>query len=557
MNPLRPTGHTVKRREKRGRKLRPRSPAYEGFLKPIPIAQLPTYRDVGLAVEYFKHTDGVKEQAAVDQVIKDIVRVYEIASIPTICRREIKKKMGQLLRLKREKLSELKFDKRRSASRVQGKRRKKSKNGKTKSKLSDVLSCLFNIADEARIPAVELSFFVDQKTARKMMIGGLDMKVTAKNKRKMERVDKQKQRKEREEERKATTNISGTQQWMGLRDVGNRDEQYDEGNETKGRQKKRKREDGDEWEECEGDRRRRGVKKRRTQHEFGKIGSIFETAERFGLTDMATAHMVNQVCTTEGLITLADKGKVLTRRSVNRLRKKQRMKKVENSKGKSVIAIGFDERKDETKVEAGKGLKGSKRYETRRVENCAIVFWPGEEFAGHVVPKEATGKSLADGIYNFLKSRETDVGSLRAVLSDACAKMTGPKSGVQAELEKLLQRPLQGIVCFLHHLEKPFEKIFQEYDGATSGPKSFRGPIGQIIVTDIWKREVVKYQPMKNPELLSTIRNIPDELLKTLSKDHVYLIKMCEAVLTGEVSVQWAEMRAGPVVQSRWTNTQA
>ena len=65
------------------------------------------------------------------------------------------------------------------------------------------------------------------------------------------------------------------------------------------------------------------------------------------------------------------------------MKKKFRMKKVnEFQPQEEPKAIGFDERKDLTKVEVGKGLKGTKRYEINKEEHCAVIVYPGEEFAG-------------------------------------------------------------------------------------------------------------------------------------------------------------------------------
>ena len=68
-------------------------------------------------------------------------------------------------------------------------------------------------------------------------------------------------------------------------------------------------------------------------------------------------------------------------------------------------AIGFDERKDLTKVVVGEGIKGRKRFEMRREEHCAIVTYPGEKCAGHVVPEDGTGAGLAKGLHRFLGER--------------------------------------------------------------------------------------------------------------------------------------------------------
>ena len=530
MNPIKANVEVKKKQNvrKRRRKRTP-DPIYHGFPRPIPSSQLPTYKDVGLGIENYKQFEGKREDLAIDFVVEDIRRIYDKASIPTITPKKIRQKVKRLASMKKIRLAEEKIDKRRNTMRVQGKRRRKFKNGKTKGKVDDVLTHLFSVADVDRVPLKEREFFEDQTTSRKMTIGSLDVKQTTKNKEKIKRVEGQLAAKNNEEARKA--------QETTVMYKGTESDQYNSMDTD---------EDKD-WEKTGRNRTKPIVKKRRTKEYLEEMESVFEISERFGLTDMATAHMVNQCSTVN----------VLTRNTTRRMRKSMRLKKVQKSKGKRIIALGFDERKDDTKVEAGEGLKGNKRYEIKKVENCSIVFWPGEEFAGHVVPHESTGQALAQSVHSFLNARNTDVTSLRAVLTDGCAKMTGFVSGAQAELERLLKRPLQRVVCFFHHLEKPFEKLFVTLDGGTNSPETFSGPIGKAICSDVWKRKVVKFQRMPNAALLADIQSITADGFKDLNRDQQYLIRMCEAVLTGQVSRQWAETKPGPVVHSRWTTTQA
>ena len=62
---------------------------------------------------------------------------------------------------------------------------------------------------------------------------------------------------------------------------------------------------------------------------------------------------------------------------------------------KKVKAVGFDERKDITKVEDGVGKAGRKRFTKVREENCAVVLWPGDVFVGHVVHSGGKAADLA------------------------------------------------------------------------------------------------------------------------------------------------------------------
>ena len=69
--------------------------------------------------------------------------------------------------------------------------------------------------------------------------------------------------------------------------------------------------------------------------------------------------------------------------------------KAQVREGQSPIAVGIDERIDKTKVLAGEGVTGSKRFVVKKEEHATVIFWPGETFQGHVVPELGTGRGLA------------------------------------------------------------------------------------------------------------------------------------------------------------------
>ena len=93
-------------------------------------------------------------------------------------------------------------------------------------------------------------------------------------------------------------------------------------------------------------------------------------------------------------------------------------------------------------------------------------------------------------------------------------------SGAAACLEEHLGYPLQRVVCFLHHLEKPFEHLFEYYDGKSAGPDTWSGPIGKLIEGDeVHEREVVNFDVIENQELLCEIDRLPVKVLQSLSRD--------------------------------------
>ena len=165
-------------------------------------------------------------------------------------------------------------------------------------------------------------------------------------------------------------------------------------------------------------------------------------------------------------ITKNDQSFVMTPDHVHRLQKKMRIEKVKERMGKSPIAIGVDERKDKTKVRTGDGQRGSKRYQVVKEDHATVIFWPEETYEGHVVPSGGSAKALAKSFIDFLLERRTDLGQLRALLGDGTSKVTGCWGGFMAEVERLVSkelgepRPLQHIICMLHHAEKIFEKYF-------------------------------------------------------------------------------------------------
>ena len=238
------------------------------------------------------------------------------------------------------------------------------------------------------------------------------------------------------------------------------------------------------------------------------------------------------------------------------MRKKVRRSKVEEVKGMKISAVMFDERIDKTKCEVGIGIKGKKRYNVQKEEHCAIVGYPGEHYLGHVVPKGGTAKELAETLHEFLSSR-TDIAELSVSMSDGCNKMGGWKSGCHAELEELIERPLQRGFCMAHAVEKPYEHLFHYYDGKTTGPESWSGDIGKELMKEVWLLDVVDFVPVINPELLSLIEGMSPEVLAGLSHDVRYLIEQLRAVTSGVSTERWTAMKAGKMATVRWTNPQS
>ena len=106
-----------------------------------------------------------------------------------------------------------------------------------------------------------------------------------------------------------------------------------------------------------------------------------------------------------------------------------------------------------------------------------MIGEPQSIFLGHVVPYSGHGMSIAVALYRFLKSRgwEKDIV---VVGCDGTNTNVGSAQGCIPYLEKLLGHPVEWNVCLLHGNELPFRALSALYDGKTSGPHSFQGPLG-------------------------------------------------------------------------------
>ena len=107
-----------KRRNKSGDKgprLRPvPDSAYEGLPSDLPTTKLPHYRDVGLAMEFYKITNSTCNH--IKMVTDMILQVYDKASIPTLAYDTVFNKVSNLEALKKVRLKELGFNKTRKTA---------------------------------------------------------------------------------------------------------------------------------------------------------------------------------------------------------------------------------------------------------------------------------------------------------------------------------------------------------------------------------------------------------------------------------------------------------
>lgn len=123
--------------------------------------------------------------------------------------------------------------------------------------------------------------------------------------------------------------------------------------------------------------------------------------------------------------------------------------------------------------------------------------------------------------------------------------------GVVQMFEAELGKPVHWFICLLHANELPLRHLIEQFDGKTTGPNSWSGPVGQAITQDVWEKEIVQFEKI---EFQCDIDNI-DSVAATFSTDQKYLFEICKAISTGEFSESLAKTAIAKVAHSRWHTT--
>ncbi|CAH0555064.1 unnamed protein product [Brassicogethes aeneus] len=208
---------------------------------------------------------------------------------------------------------------------------------------------------------------------------------------------------------------------------------------------------------------------------------------------------------------------------------------VERNK-KYVIPNG---RKDKTLVLEVKGNRSHRKTKTE--EHYVLVKEPGSEYMGHVTPLSGSAANIKLCIVSYLEKHKIDKTKILVIGCDGTAVNTGHKGGVLRLLEEYCGGPLQWLICQLHGNEIPLRHLFQHLDGLTTGPPEFSGPIGKKL-SECDKLQVINVES-----------DLPVDVDETeLSTDQKYLLQICRAVVSGNVSDSVARRDPGKVSHSRW-----
>lgn len=418
---------------------------------------LPTYEDMNRYfnwVEYeMKPLSTNPQQTATEAtkvVAKKIVEIWDKASIPTVLQCTIIKritsyrlKIRNLLKPYKQRNKVISYQKQLQDFRINSK------------VLFDVAACKcsdFNtcVCDKVfKVPQSERTFILDQRTVRKMFISSVDVKTTNMNQKRIQRNELWKTRSELHE--KSMLQVKKDLETTKLVERAQQEP-------STSRQVSAVRQG------CS-----------QIQRNSLQIPVLARTLDRYSISDRAGAAIASAVLQDVGIIKNEDKSSIFDKNKIRRARSKKREGIIDGKQNSSLRGLFFDGRSDETLK-----MEDSRRRKVRE-EHITLIKMPESVYLTHVCPESGTSSNIIKCILEYCDKSHITTDDLRVIGCDGTNVNVGKHSGIIANLEKHLNRPLQWFICQLHANELPLRHLINFLDGSTTGPKGFCGPIGQAL----------------------------------------------------------------------------
>lgn len=502
------------------------------------LNMLPTVEEVLMDYQWIRfdhknassHTKEPTVSEISDVLANKIKEIWNRASIPTVTVTRI----VQLIKVHHEKYNKLLWYpvSRRNEQYVQ---KVEDFRQLAKRNILDIAACkcadfsLCKCEKTNKVPTLEQKFLQDQRSTRKMKMGGIDHATSKKLEKRQKRKSQEKERLDKYQSQAASQSVEP--------------ESCQFGSDTEGSITYSTQDDSDEDMLSANDAANASNSSKVIKQQRRLLENTARASERHAVSDRAVAEIASAVLQDFGVVTAEDSSEVIDRSKIRRERLKYReMLREETSSSRTdLLGIYFDGRKDKTL--SYEIVDGTAHRRVIVEEHVSLVQEPGSNYIGHITPGSGSASSIQTAIVSFLQTNNIDIQHLLAVGCDGTAVNTGKKGGVIRLLEEHIKRPLQYFVCLLHANELPLRHLFEHIDGKTSGPRSFTGPIG-CLLQKCETLPIVSYEPISC--------DFPSVTVDDLSSDQQYLLNICQAVITGECSVSLSHRQPGQLVMSRW-----
>lgn len=360
-----------------------------GLPEKLPVSQLPTYNAVMkyyLFIKYeLKLSKTTKEPTVHDisqRLATEILDIWQKASLPTVSF----KRVLQLIRSYHDKYRCLlkPYQGRQTNEKYQ---EKINKFVTESQRLFDVCSCKCKVISEcdcsknSRVSKEGVCFLLDQRTTRKMMIGGVDLVATVKNMRKLKRQEKELLRNKVIMDpnqpfcsRSLPDDLATESTSLSNNSVASSPYQSSKLVAAPPPKKKRL-----------------------------NLPSLALACDRTGVSDRAAAIIASSVLKDVGIITSKDPSAVIDRSKLRRERTKVRSALHDADRNKNIRGIYFDGRKDKILV----SIKKEGKFYRKRVteDHYVILSEPGSYYFGHVTCELGTAKGIESTIINHLRTK--------------------------------------------------------------------------------------------------------------------------------------------------------
>lgn len=495
---------------------------------------LPTYEDVMKYYLWVRNDCKVKlnnvnpsVSVVADKVAERIEEIWRTASLPFISRQRI----VQRIRTYNEKYKKIKKHLFRKAFPLTTLEMKLKTFQKDSKKLFDISTCKCVSFDQCscpkskRIPEIERTFLIDQRTFRQMSIGRLDMKTTEKLKKRADR--KQKETEAMSLKRNVSPSLNTSR--LIFPDTDSDVDPHNSDSDTL---------------------YTKPSTSRMTQFEkpsrSSRYPAVAIACDRTGVSDRAGAIIASAVLEDLGMVTETDTSNVVDRHKIRRERKKIRTEYQQKNETllEPLKGLYFDGRKDQTLTQ--KSVGGKMYQKIVLEEHITMIKEPGSKYLGHIAPTSSSALGISQMMFQFMENMDMDIQQLVAIGCDGTIVNTGYKTGVIRRFEDAIGKPLHWFICQLHANELPLRHLIQHLDGGTSGPKAFSGPIGKSLAN-------CENLPVVRFVLISS--EFPEIDTKDLSTDQRYLWDICQAVKNGNCSSDLSLKHPGKLSHARWLTT--
>jgi len=485
---------------------------------------LPTNKDVYLHYVFIRNeliasgNANPSKMAVAEKVASDIEAVWKTASVPTVAHKSVSNKVQSCV-------SKAQLVAKTSSS----KRSKTDNQVKEFDKVFDICTCRCNLLEEKmctcpkerKVPQLEVAFLLDQRGARRMVMGAIDVQTTVKNQSSMQRKRKFEAAFEREKLRATESTVAGVACFSSDERSSDKSDSDDPAVDVAATQM--------------------GGQEMRSS-----LPRLAAECDRFKVSNRAGAAIVNAALKDLGFITPEDQHLLIDHSKLRRERNKSRQQACQQtsaSRNEEIQALYFDGRIDWT-LSKQVGLGGKRCFRKIREEHFVLLSEPNGQYLDHFTPKSGKATDIAEAIYEIYQSIN---GDLRAVGCDGTVCNVGKFGGVIPCIENKLQRSVHWFVCQLHGNELPLRRLFETIDGKSSGPHAFQGALGKSVSVNLTQLQIVNFK-----SVTGLVKDLPQCVVQDLSCDQRYLYDICLAVQTGHVSDNLASKNPGTLNHARW-----